>query len=194
MGVRDFLGPDLPFLPRWTPLVGLRGCRPALRRHRRELHGLHPIGASADPFGPADRLLTFPSLALPGPSWRSSRTSSSRTSSVCAPPPTSPRPSASRAPSLALFGASPPGFGSRSALVVSHHLDGFLRSAVPGMLQPVPDLGFVGLHRGRSSTAEAVSDRVPDSLRRAHPTKVSFLAGSRTASLRPLPSCRSVAP
>jgi hypothetical protein len=70
------------------------------------------------------------------------------------------------------FGASPPGFGSRSVLVVSHHLDGFLRSAVPGMLQPVPDLGFAGLHRGRSSPAEAGSDRVPDSLRRAHPTKV----------------------
>lgn len=41
------------------------------------------------------------------------------------------------------------------------------------MLQPVPDLGFAGLHQGRSSTAEAVSDRVPDSLRRAHPSKAS---------------------
>jgi hypothetical protein len=184
---------------RWS----FAASRLALRRHRRELHGLDPIGAPAGPFGPADRLLTFRALhssrsasafRLPGTELEHPGGAPPLvTSSVCALPPTSPPPSADPAHRWT-FGTSPPGFGSRSALVVSHHLDGFLRRTAPGMLQPVPDLGFAGLHQGRSSPAEAGSDRVPDSLRRAHPSKASFLADSRTASLRPLPSCRSVTP
>ena len=31
----------------------------------------------------------------------------------------------------------------RSALVVSHHLNGLLRTMNPGVLQPVPTMGFI---------------------------------------------------
>jgi len=173
MGVLDLLSPDLPLHPRWTPLVGLRGLP--------SCPSPSPAGASRSS---SDRGACRSSrTGRPPPHLSftcSARTEQERLAvlllsfrpSVCAPLPTSPHPSACPVHRWT-FGASPPGFGSRSALVVSHHLDGFLRSAVPGMLQPVPDLGFAGLHQGRSSPAEAGSDRVPDSLRRAHPTKVS---------------------
>jgi hypothetical protein len=57
---------------------------------------------------------------------------------VCASLPTCLR---SSTPGVATEAASPSGIGchtdaSRSALVVSHHLDGFLRSQVPGLLHP----------------------------------------------------------
>jgi hypothetical protein len=40
------------------------------------------------------------------------------------------------------FGSEVPPSKSRSVLVVSHHLDGFLRSEVAGLLHPAADLGF----------------------------------------------------
>ena len=40
---------------------------------------------------------------------------------------------------LRILGANPK---PRSALVVSHHLNGLLRSLNPGVLQPVPTMGF----------------------------------------------------
>jgi hypothetical protein len=167
--VRDLVSPDLPLHPRWTPLVGLRGLP--------SCPSPSPAGAprSSSDRGACGSFRTSqppPHLSFTCLVWTEPERLAALTSRfvLCAPLPTSPRPSADPVHRWT-FGASPPGFGSRSALVVSHHLDGFLRSAVPGMLQPVPDLGFAGLHRGRSSTAEAVSDRVPDSLRRAHPTK-----------------------
>jgi len=191
MGVRDFLSPDLPFLPRWTPLVGLRGCRPALRRRRRELHGIDPIGASAGSFEPADRLLTFPSPALPGPSGSFlSELLLSYILRVCAPPPTSPRPSTSRIHCWILRS-----FASRHRLV-------FRPRGFSPPRRVSPECGFQHVAAGTGPGVRRVSPRpivhcrgsvgsrpgFPPTLT---PYEGLFLVGSRTASLRPLPSCRS---
>jgi hypothetical protein len=52
-------------------------------------------------------------------------------------PPTRPLPRAE-----APFGSTPPSADSRSALVVSHHHDGFLRAEVTGLLHPATCQGF----------------------------------------------------
>jgi len=46
-------------------------------------------------------------------------------------------------------GPAPPGAGSRSALVVSHHLDGFLRAGVAGLLHPATGRGFTAFRFDR---------------------------------------------
>jgi hypothetical protein len=88
---------------------------------------------------------------------------------------------------------------SCSALVDFHHLDGLLRSGGPSMLQPGPE-------RVRCVSRRQPSFRLlrgpegPRSNRSSSPTPFPAcavrtlrsipLVGSRTASLRPLPSCR----
>jgi len=109
MGVRGLWALTSPSSPDGRRSLDFAACRPALHRHRWELHGLHPIGAPAGPSGPAGRLLTFRSptraearavRTSSGPSRSVSRRSASRPPSVCAPPPTSPTPSTSPGPSL----------------------------------------------------------------------------------------------
>jgi hypothetical protein len=97
----------------------------------------------------------------------------------------------------ARFGPEEPSSESRSVRVVSHHLDGFLRSEVAGLLHPaaghgvrcvsgsrIPDLdpanriGWEDRHRPRS--ALHTPRRIPDC--------------SRTTSPWPLPPCRSQCP
>jgi hypothetical protein len=84
---------------------------------------------------------------------------------------------------------------SCSVLVVSHHLDGFLRAAGAGLLHPAAghEVHRVWRHRSRrpvlpretvSSLASAFPRDAGHTLRRV------LSASSRTASLRPLPSCR----
>jgi hypothetical protein len=59
-------------------------------------------------------------------------------------PPARPLPEAE-----APFGPTLPGAGSRSALVVSHHLDGLLRAEVAGLLHPATGQGFAAFRACR---------------------------------------------
>jgi hypothetical protein len=59
-------------------------------------------------------------------------------------PPTRPLPRAE-----APFGSTPPSADSRSALVVSHHHDGFLRAEVTGLLHPATCQGFAAFRACR---------------------------------------------
>jgi hypothetical protein len=82
---------------------------------------------------------------------------------------------------------------SRSVRVVSHHLDGFLRTAVAGLLHPAADLGVRRVSRlaPPEPEAEAPSSGDPDVPRDGvHTLRRVPLVRSRTASPRPLPSCR----
>jgi hypothetical protein len=165
--------------------------RPALHRHRRELHGLHPIGASADPLGSADRLLTFLSRALPGPSRNSLAEAPPLAHlSVCAPPPTDRTRPLTRDHRWTLRSLAsrhrlafrprgfppprrfPPERGSRH---VAAGTGPGVRRVSPGSI--VTSRGWVGSRPGFPPTRT--------------PYEGFLLAGSRTASLRPLPSCRS---
>ncbi len=80
---------------------------------------------------------------------------------------------------------------ARSALVVSHHLDGFLRAAAAGLLHPAADPGV----RRVSSRFIALDPKVSlDSTlgpRDAPTLQRVSLAKSRAASPRPMPPCRS---
>jgi hypothetical protein len=93
------------------------------------------------------------------------------------------------------FGPAVPCAGSRSALVVSHHLDGLLRDRAAGLLRPAAGLGFVAFraiaahHRSEPRLGAPWNRRAPSPRRGSDPSKGS-LANSRAASLRPLPSCR----
>jgi len=77
---------------------------------------------------------------------------------------------------------------ARSVLVVSHHLDGLLRSTDSGVLQPVP---------ARVRRVSSPSTLDPASWFEARQTlprdagtpRRTFIISSCTASLRPLPSC-----
>jgi hypothetical protein len=62
-------------------------------------------------------------------------------------PPARPLPGAE-----APFGPALPHASSRSALVVSHHLDGLLRAKVTGLLHPVTSLGFAAFRACQAST------------------------------------------
>ena len=87
---------------------------------------------------------------------------------------------------------------SCSALVDSHHLDGLLRSGVPDILQPGADkVRCVSRHRPfdacfvtRRSRSSTLMRLVPFPANAVHTLRSIPLADSRTASLRPLPSCR----
>ena len=73
---------------------------------------------------------------------------------------------------------------SRSAHVVFHHFDGLLRVEALGLLRPKADRGSL-----RFAMACTTAPR-----NAVHTLRRIPLASSRTASLRPLPSCRSTAP
>jgi hypothetical protein len=91
---------------------------------------------------------------------------------------------------------------SRSAHVDSHHLDGFLRSGGPSILQPDPDgVRYVSRHLSSFSRCAdpkifAPSARANSAVPRnaVHTLRSIPLIDSRTASLRPLPSCRCCPP
>lgn len=53
------------------------------------------------------------------------------------------------------FGPALPDAGSRSAFVVSHHHDGFLRAEVTGLLHPATGQGFAAFHVGRPCRPKA---------------------------------------
>jgi hypothetical protein len=80
---------------------------------------------------------------------------------------------------------------SRSAFVVSHHHDGLLHSKATGLLHPATGQGFDAFpasqpQRSPKAALEAVG--IPRDA--VHTLRRVPLASSRTASLRPLPSCR----
>jgi len=86
---------------------------------------------------------------------------------------------------------------TRSDLVVSHHLAGLLRTSGLEFIAPRNRKEFAAFP-GFASTfcqPKPTSDgrRSPFPARAVHTLRRIPLAGSRTASLRPLPSCRSVA-
>jgi hypothetical protein len=90
-----------------------------------------------------------------------------------------------------------PAIRSRSVLVVSHHLDGFLRAEVAGLLHPAARQGFVAFHAHRGQKPEAVRRRSGARDPRGgaprdavHTLRSLPFADSRAASLRPLPPCR----
>ena len=77
---------------------------------------------------------------------------------------------------------------SRSVLVVSHHLDGFLRTTVAGLLHPAADLGVRRVSRPRATQRiRASSDPGDPDVPRdgVHTLRRVPLVRSRTASLRP---------
>jgi hypothetical protein len=92
-------------------------------------------------------------------------------------------------------GPTVPPAESWSAFVVSHHHDGLLHATVMGLLHPTTGQGFAAFHasrRQRSPKATLVSAGTPRDA--VHTLRSCSLANSRTASLRPLPSCRYRAP
>ena len=99
----------------------------------------------------------------------------------CSPPSTSALRVHSRSvlpPSIGVPGATR---ATRSALVVSHHLDGFLRAARRGLI--------ASRCRPWGSWRFTVDLAIPDPSPRR--TLEGALVGSRVASLRPLPSCQT---
>jgi hypothetical protein len=105
--------------------------------------------------------------------------------------PSAVRPSARPLPEAeASFGPTVPPVESRSALVVSHHLDGFLRAGAAGLLHPAAGSGVRRVSCFRHPRApEGGLDgrRIPRAA--GHTLRRVPLISSRTASLRPLPSC-----
>jgi hypothetical protein len=80
---------------------------------------------------------------------------------------------------------------SRSAYVVSHHHDGLLHSKVTGLLHPATGQGFVTFPAFRPQRYPKVAlEAVGVSRDAVHTLRRVPLINSRTASLRPLPSCR----
>jgi hypothetical protein len=82
---------------------------------------------------------------------------------------------------------------SCSALVVSHHLDGFLRSTAPGLLHPGARRGSLRFTTSlprwpRPKPSPRAPLVVPPSA--VHTPRRTPLICSRTASPRPLPPCR----
>jgi hypothetical protein len=101
-------------------------------------------------------------------------------------PPARPLPGAE-----APFGSTLPSADSCSALVVSHHHDGLLRAEVTGLLHPATGQGFAAFHACPSPQHPKVKRAGGVNPRDAvHTLRRVPLISSRTASLRPLPSCR----
>jgi len=89
------------------------------------------------------------------------------------------------------FGPTVPAVESRSAFVVSHHHDGFLHTRVTGLLHPATGQGFAAFHASQHQPGpRAVLDTVGSPRDAVHTLRRLSLISSRTASLRPLPSCR----
>jgi hypothetical protein len=110
-------------------------------------------------------------------------------------PPARPLPGAE-----APFGPTPPSADSRSALVVSHHLDGFLRTRVTGLLHPATSQGFAAFPAVRLPVPPESSavHRVLSPRRVSHPSKSSphqqpYYITAAVAFL-PLPSCPARVP
>jgi len=87
------------------------------------------------------------------------------------------------------IGPASPDAGSRSALVVSHHHNGLLRTGVTGLLHPATGQGFAAFHRRRPAPPEGGSVGA-DPRDAFHTLRRVPLVSSRTTSLWPLPSCR----
>jgi len=93
------------------------------------------------------------------------------------------------------FGLTVPPARSRSAFVVSHHLDGLLRTTATGLLHPATGRGFAAFHASRSQSCPKTALVSASTPRDAvHTLRRLSLASSRSASLRSLPSCRYRAP
>jgi hypothetical protein len=91
------------------------------------------------------------------------------------------------------FGPTVPTAGSCSAFVVSHHHDGLLRSKVTGLLHPATGQGFDAFPASRlQRSPKAALQTVGIPRDAVHTLRRVPLASSRTASLRPLPSCRYI--
>jgi hypothetical protein len=91
----------------------------------------------------------------------------------------------------ASFGPTKPFVESCSALVVSHHLDGLLRAGAAGLLHPAAGHGVrrVSCFRLPHTSEDGLEAR-HISRAAGHTLRRVPLISSRTASLRPLPSCR----
>jgi len=101
-------------------------------------------------------------------------------------PPARPLPGAE-----APFGPTLPSADSCSALVVSHHLNGLLRTGVTGLLHPATGQGFAAFCACRlPGRPKALGSSGCPPRDAVHTLRRVPLASSRTASLRPLPSCR----
>jgi hypothetical protein len=74
--------------------------------------------------------------------------------------------------------------------VVLHHLDGLLRAPDAGLLHPAAGHGVRRVSRFAARSASTVG-WAPDSRDAVHTPRRIPLVGSRTASPRPLPPCRS---
>jgi len=88
-------------------------------------------------------------------------------------------------------GPASPNADSCSALVVSHHLDGFLRAEVAGLLHPATGKGFTAFRvcrQGGGPKATSMPGTVPAV--RFAPFEEFPSSAAGHASLRPLPSCR----
>jgi len=168
--------------------------RLAIRRHQRWLHGLGCQGARRDPLESRSRRL--PILASP-PAFSPGRAGSVHLAvrgsflswnfvPCCGPISRCPRERPlPRGPEGPLFGRRLLPRRSRSALVVSHHLGGFLRSRLPACCSRYQ----VWVRQVSSgSVVEAEASRAgSDVPAGAPPCEGFFLVGSRTASLRPAP-------
>jgi len=88
-------------------------------------------------------------------------------------------------------GPAPPGAGSCSVLVVSHHLDGFLRVGVAGLLHPATGQGFTAFRACRQGGRPKAAS-MPGTVPAVHIAPFEEFPSSAAghASLRPLPSCR----
>jgi hypothetical protein len=75
----------------------------------------------------------------------------------------------------ASFGPTLPSADSRSTLMVSHHLDGFLRARVTGLLHPATSQGFAAFHACRRPAPPegGAIRRVHSPRRGSHPSKTS---------------------
>jgi len=166
----------------------------AFRRFRPDLRGF-PLSATAlqpksQCIGPHDLVLSSRALTQElEPPLGDSSSRGVRSKPVCPPadmPPACPLPG-TEAP----FGLTVPTVRSRSASVVSHHHDGFLHAEVTGLLHPATGQGFAAFHASRNQCCPKAA-QVPAGTPRdaVHTLRRLSLASSRTASLRPFPSCR----
>jgi len=171
----DSCGPSwssLPFravyLPPWPSIP------PLARREPASSHGIH-LDYRSDPAHP-------------------SRDACSGDRTPTTSPPSTRHRASTPAHVATRFGFEEPSSNSRSVLVVLHHLDGFLRSEVAGLLHPAADPGV----RRVSAVCRLVANRRTGGLETCDAFPATLLrtlrriplADSRTASPQPLPSCR----
>jgi hypothetical protein len=97
-------------------------------------------------------------------------------------------------------GPAPPGAGSRSVLVVSHHLDGLRRAGVAGLLHPATGRGFTAFRVirqvGRPKAGRDVGTGPRGAIRtlRRVPLASSRIRITATVAFLSLPSCPVGAP